>query len=455
MPANHGLAEEALVLPSRSGARRRRSPSARPSRCSSKSARRSSNSVPETLDDVRGQIREVAAPRRAGARRNARRGYRSCVWRGSRSIRAAAAPRDHPAAERLHCRSGIAGRRTSGARGMTISPPARYRRLSANSAGRLALLDADVLIRRQRRLRDAPSLATEALRHPIVAELARRLKVVSLPSRLWTCAGPAFVDAVERLVDATKAPRAAGRAIERRVCYARRGVAPIGGSPPRSPAWRSSLTFASLVVGYVHLDALRGAERRRARRASLPALVLVELRLPRARSAAPSDSASGSTGAAMQGLLRNPLADPGVVGVSGGAALGAVVVFYSGLAGAFSLALPLGGIAGAVVAALSLRPGRAGRRHDDADPRRRDDQQFRRRADRARAQSSPNPYAAFEIMFWLMGSLVDRSLPQVWLALPLMLARLGAAVSSAPALDALSLARTPRPASASTLRPCG
>jgi iron complex transport system substrate-binding protein len=68
---------------------------------------------------------------------------------------------------------------------------------------RLALLDADVLIVDSEGFA-APSLATEALRHPIVAALSRRLKVVALPSRLWTCAGPTLVDAVETLADAAK-----------------------------------------------------------------------------------------------------------------------------------------------------------------------------------------------------------------------------------------------------------
>jgi len=67
---------------------------------------------------------------------------------------------------------------------------------------RLALLDADVLIVDSEGF-EAPSLATEALSHPIVAALSRRMKVVALPSRLWTCAGPALVDAVQRLAEAT------------------------------------------------------------------------------------------------------------------------------------------------------------------------------------------------------------------------------------------------------------
>ena len=66
---------------------------------------------------------------------------------------------------------------------------------------RLALLDAEVLIVDSEGFA-APSLATEALSHPIVADLSRRMKVVSLPSRLWTCAGPALVDAVRTLAEA-------------------------------------------------------------------------------------------------------------------------------------------------------------------------------------------------------------------------------------------------------------
>ncbi|MFZ1963358.1 MAG: ABC transporter substrate-binding protein [Roseiarcus sp.] len=72
---------------------------------------------------------------------------------------------------------------------------------------RLATLDADVLIVDSDRFA-APSLATEALGHPLVAALSRRMKVVSLPSRLWTCAGPALADAVQTLAAATAEVRA-------------------------------------------------------------------------------------------------------------------------------------------------------------------------------------------------------------------------------------------------------
>jgi iron complex transport system substrate-binding protein len=71
----------------------------------------------------------------------------------------------------------------------------------------VALLGADVLIL-DRDEQSAPSLADAALDHPAIAALARRMTIVSLPSRLWTCGGPEIVEAVERLAAAAKAARA-------------------------------------------------------------------------------------------------------------------------------------------------------------------------------------------------------------------------------------------------------
>ena len=199
-------------------------------------------------------------------------------------------------------------------------------------------------------------------------------------------------------------------------------------------------SVGSLFVGYVHIDVLAAAGDWLAGRVTLPELALVELRVPRAILGATIGFTLGVAGAAMQGLLRNPLADPGVVGVSGGAAFGAVVAFYSGFSGAFALALPIGGVAGALVSAVALYAlaGRgagtmtlilagvtinalAGALTSLA------------------LNLSPNPYAVFEIMFWLMGSLEDRSLPQVALALPLMAIGWALILTRARALDALTL----------------
>jgi len=198
--------------------------------------------------------------------------------------------------------------------------------------------------------------------------------------------------------------------------------------------------LASLAVGYARLDLAAAFSDALAGRPTVAAVVFEQIRLPRAALGATVGFSLGLAGAALQGLLRNPLADPGVIGVSGGAAFGAVVVFYSGLAGLFALAMPLGGVAGAIFAALALY-GLAGRGAGtmtlilagvtiNA---------FAGALTALALNLSPNPYAAYEIMFWLMGSLADRSLPQLWLALPMSAAGWALLLASAPALDALSL----------------
>lgn len=197
---------------------------------------------------------------------------------------------------------------------------------------------------------------------------------------------------------------------------------------------------ASLSVGYAPLPLAQAIADAVSGHASLPALVLMELRLPRALLGALVGFSLGMAGAAVQGLMRNPLAEPGVIGISSAAALGAVAAFYSGLSATIALALPLGGIAGALLATLVLfiLLGRgastmtlilAGVSLNS----------FAGAATALALNLAPNPYAALEIVFWLMGSLADRSMSHVWLALPLMLLGWALMASTAPALDALSL----------------
>ncbi|MBN9456634.1 MAG: iron ABC transporter permease [Bosea sp.] len=201
-----------------------------------------------------------------------------------------------------------------------------------------------------------------------------------------------------------------------------------------------AMSGASLAVGYAQLPLGRALADAVSGQVSLPALVLLELRLPRAMLGALVGFSLGMAGAAMQGLMRNPLAEPGVVGISSAAALGAVAAFYSGLSATVALALPLGGIAGALLATLVLfiLLGRgastttlilAGVALNS----------FAGAATALALNLAPNPYAALEIVFWLMGSLADRSMSHVWLVLPLMLSGWLLMASTAPALDALSL----------------
>lgn len=201
-----------------------------------------------------------------------------------------------------------------------------------------------------------------------------------------------------------------------------------------------ALFIASALIGRVPLaiasalaDLWHGKE-------SPAALILFQLRLPRALLGLLVGMSLGLAGAVMQGLLRNPLAEPGVLGVSAMAALGAVVAFYTGLSLRFALALPFGGILGAFIA-VALLGVLAGRRGGI----------FVLLLAGAAINSlagaltalalnlSPNPYAAYELLFWLMGSLVDRSFDHVALAAPLMTIGWVLMLSGGRALDALTL----------------
>jgi len=173
---------------------------------------------------------------------------------------------------------------------------------------------------------------------------------------------------------------------------------------------------------------------------NLETLVLLELRLPRTLLGVMVGASLGLAGAAMQGFLRNPLAEPGVIGVSSCAAFGAVVAFYSGLSLTFPLALPLGGIAGACLSVLFLHL-LAGRQAStlslilagvaiNA---------FAAALTALALNLAPNPYAALEIVFWIMGSLADRTMAHVELVAPIMLLGAFLLVSSARGLDALTL----------------
>ncbi|SFP45630.1 FecCD family ABC transporter permease [Sphingomonas rubra] len=168
--------------------------------------------------------------------------------------------------------------------------------------------------------------------------------------------------------------------------------------------------------------------------------ILVELRLPRAILGLGVGAMLGLAGAALQGYLRNPLAEPSVLGASNGAALGAVVALYFGLAAQYPAALPLVAIAGAL-AALALLFVLAGRSESALTLI---------LAGIAVAtlagagislalNLSPNPFAAIEIMTWLLGSLEDRSFRHVLLALPCIAIGVALLAGQGRALDALTL----------------
>lgn len=168
--------------------------------------------------------------------------------------------------------------------------------------------------------------------------------------------------------------------------------------------------------------------------------ILIDLRLPRMLLGLIVGAMLGLSGAALQGYLRNPLAEPSVLGASNAAALGAVGALYFGLAQMHPLALPALAILTSLVGigALFLLAGPA------------ESPLTLILAGIAIAtlagagislslNLSPNPFAAMEIMSWLMGSLENRSYSHVWIALPCVAVGAALLIADGRTLDALTL----------------
>ncbi|MGQ3488268.1 FecCD family ABC transporter permease [Roseovarius pacificus] len=200
------------------------------------------------------------------------------------------------------------------------------------------------------------------------------------------------------------------------------------------------LFAASLLIGPAGIGVWDGLSALFTMDESPQALVMREIRLPRALLAVMIGAGLGVSGAAMQGYLRNPLAEPGLIGVSGSAALGAVIAIQTGAATAFALALPMAALAGALGGVLVV-VALAGPRGTSLTLI------LAGIAVSAMAGAltslvlnlSPNPFAASEIVFWMMGSLADRSMTHVWLALPFMVIGGGLLAATGRGLDAMTL----------------
>lgn len=195
----------------------------------------------------------------------------------------------------------------------------------------------------------------------------------------------------------------------------------------------------SLFIGYAHLpianalDGLMTGD-------GTQGIIMREIRLPRMLLGLLAGASLGMSGAALQGLLRNPLAEPGVMGIASFASLGAVISIYFGLSMQFKLALPVTAMLGALFAAAVLG-GIAGRQNSMLSLI----LAGVALANLAAAlmalalNLAPNPYAVSEIVYWLLGSLKDRSFDDVLLSAPFVLAGLVVLGRSGRALDALTL----------------
>jgi iron complex transport system permease protein len=214
------------------------------------------------------------------------------------------------------------------------------------------------------------------------------------------------------------------------------------------PALRIELALAALIVLLAIISLMVGPAGLSARAALAglfsgdgPAGVIVrDIRLPRTLLAALIGATLGLSGAALQGLLRNPLAEPALFGAPQAAAAAAAAIIAFGFAPVTSFAIPVAGILGATISIAGL-VAIAGRRASLT---------VTLLAGLALASFAgamtalilnlaPNPFVALEIAFWLLGSLEDRSSDHLIIAAPFMLVSWIVLASQAGAFRALTL----------------
>lgn len=197
---------------------------------------------------------------------------------------------------------------------------------------------------------------------------------------------------------------------------------------------------ASCLVGSFHLGVERVLAALLGGGSAGDRVVVWEIRLPRAVAALAVGAALGASGAALQGLLRNPLAEPGVLGVSATAALGATFVIYYGLANTGALALPLAAIAGAlaatalltaaairvesVVTLILLGVGLSS---------------FAGALMALLMNLAPHPFSLSDMLNWMLGTVANRSFHDLAPAAPFLLAGLGGLFAERRGLAALTL----------------
>ncbi|MGJ3231263.1 MAG: FecCD family ABC transporter permease [Oceanicaulis sp.] len=169
-------------------------------------------------------------------------------------------------------------------------------------------------------------------------------------------------------------------------------------------------------------------------------IVIWEIRIMRALTAFLVGAALGASGALLQGLLRNPLADPGVLGVSASAALGAVIAIYFNIALVTAFAVPVMAVAFALAATAVLYVAGAARLTAV--------QlvlvgvglsSFAGALTALAMNLSPNPFVLSDMVNWLLGSVTNRSLLDIGFGAPFWIAGAVLAAFALPGLRALAL----------------
>ncbi len=198
--------------------------------------------------------------------------------------------------------------------------------------------------------------------------------------------------------------------------------------------------YCALLVGPVDISIVKALMDWSRKESSIGSLILFDIRLPRALLALFIGATLGLAGTALQGLFRNPLAEPGIIGVSNGAALGAVLVFYFGYANLAWFALPFGGLAGALASVVIIFMLIGNSRSNVTLILAGVAINAIGGALIALALNfAPNPYAIQEIVFWLLGSVSNRSINELLIALPFMLVGWGIILYCGRFLNALTL----------------
>jgi len=181
----------------------------------------------------------------------------------------------------------------------------------------------------------------------------------------------------------------------------------------------TALAVTSLIYGSESISVLSALSDQFNNPNSTNAVILREIRLPRMIMAAVIGASLGLCGAVMQGLLRNPLASPGLIGSSSGAALGAVSVLYFTTGIGYTQWVPVAGMSGSLIATVLvyLLAGRsagittlilAGVAVNALSTA----------CLSLLLNLAPSPYAVQELLLWTLGDLTDRSLKDLWLLLP-------------------------------------
>jgi iron complex transport system permease protein len=160
-------------------------------------------------------------------------------------------------------------------------------------------------------------------------------------------------------------------------------------------------------------------------------LVVWAIRLPRALAAFLVGAALGISGAALQGLLRNPLAEPGVLGVSASAALTATFALYFGLVALGDWVLPLAAIIAfaairtqSVVTLILIGVGLSS---------------FAGAMMSLLMNFAPNPFTLSDMVNWMLGSVANRSFQEIKYTAPVMLGGMAILFFSRRGLSALTL----------------